>query len=66
MDETLDDDVDEVRENGKDAASDEDFDDELGFPHTLTIISIEGTPVVVEHRTEVDSGKSGCLDKIQS
>lgn len=37
--------------------NDDDFDDELGFPNTLTIISVEGTPVVVEN-DELDIGNS--------
>ncbi|KAF2897350.1 hypothetical protein ILUMI_08826 [Ignelater luminosus] len=54
---------DEITVTQKPNTPDDDFDDELGFPNTLTIISVEGTPVVVEH-DDLDIGNAPSSDKI--
>lgn len=38
--------------------NDDDFDDALGIPHTLTVISVEGTPVVVDNPDDNDLCKN--------
>ncbi|XP_025829452.1 LOW QUALITY PROTEIN: phospholipase D2 [Agrilus planipennis] len=39
--------------------SDDDFDDDLGVPHSLMIVSVEGTPIVVERKDDRDNTNKG-------